>query len=461
MYVDHLELKDFRSYESATIDIGPGVTVFVGPNGHGKTNLVEAVEYLSTLSSHRVSSDAPLIRAGTHQAIVRGLVVAGRDDPRKLQLELEINAGRANHARINRSAVRRMRDFVGALRTVVFSPEDLAIVKGDPSDRRAFLDALVTTRWPRLAGVRSDYDRVLRQRNTLLKSLGGRAARVDEATIATLDVWNERLAQFGAELLAARLATISDVVPHARLSYAAIAPVNNRIDARYKSSLAGLSELLGYPTDGTPGMVMDASHPESAPADAGAAEDPAADHSADDVADDTSESATEAAPRPTPDQLEELLLAAMAARRNDEIARGLTLVGPHRDDVSLTIGALPAKGYASHGESWSLALALRLGSLDMLRADDVEPVLVLDDVFAELDVTRRDRLAEAVAKAEQVLVTAAVGSDVPEQLAGRRFDVDLHGSIHAGAAEVPEGPRVSVVSPALSTGDVHKVVDND
>ncbi|AJQ89746.1 DNA replication/repair protein RecF [Propionibacterium freudenreichii] len=433
MFVEHLELKDFRSYEAAKLDIGPGVSVFVGPNGHGKTNLVEAVEYLSTLSSHRVSADAPLIRAGTSQAIVRALVVAGRDDPRKLLLELEINAGRANHARINRAPVRRMRDFIGALRTVVFSPEDLAMVKGDPTDRRAFLDALVITRWPRLAGVKSDYDRVLRQRNTLLKTLARRSSRVDGGDVATLDVWNERLAQFGAELLAARLATLSDLMPYARASYAAIAPVNNRVDARYKSSLGGLSELLGYATDGAPGEL-----PEAADTD-------------DEVR----------TPAPGPDQLAVLMMDAMAARRGDELARGVTLVGPHRDDVTLTIGTLPAKGYASHGESWSLALALRLGSLDMLRADDVEPVLVLDDVFAELDVTRRDRLADAVAKAEQVLVTAAVGSDVPGQLNGQRFDVDLRGSAHAGHEESATGPRVSIVSPALSTGSVHRSVDND
>lgn len=425
MFVDRLELLDYRSYAEAKLDIGPGVSVFVGPNGHGKTNLVEAVEYLSTLSSHRVSSDAPLIRAGTQQAIIRALVVAGRDDPRKLLLELEINAGRANHARINRAPVRRMRDFVGALRTVVFSPEDLAMVKGDPADRRAFLDALVITRWPRFAGVKSDYDRVLRQRNTLLKTLARRSSRVDEGDVATLDVWNERLAQFGGELLAARLATLTDLMPFARLSYAAIAPVNNRVDARYKSSMAGLSQLLGYPTDGTVDATLNPSKdsPEPAP--------------------------------PGPQELSELMMRAMSERRGDELARGVTLVGPHRDDMTLTIGALPAKGYASHGESWSLALALRLGSLDMLHADDVEPVLVLDDVFAELDVTRRDRLAEAVLRAEQVLVTAAVGSDVPEQLHGRRFDVDLRGSRHAGHDDGSGTPRTSVVAPQ-TLGDADK-----
>lgn len=431
MYVDHLELKDFRSYDAATLDIGPGVSIFVGPNGHGKTNLVEGVEYLSTLTSHRVSSDAPLVRAGTNQAILRSTVVAGLEDQRKLLLELEINSGRANHVRINRSLVRRTRDFVGALRTVVFSPEDLGVVKGDPTDRRGFLDALVITRWPRMAGVKSDYDRVLRQRNALLKSLGSRVSRVDEAVEATLDVWNERLAQFGGELLAARLKTLLDLMPYTRLSYASIAPVNNQVDARYKSSLAGLSDLLGYATDGTP----------------------------DDFSRETLQS--ELATAPSADQLADLLMAAMTDRRNDEIVRGITLVGPHRDDIVFAIGALAAKGYASHGESWSLALALRLGSLDMLRADDVEPVLVLDDVFAELDATRRGRLADAVIKAEQVLVTAAVGSDVPEQLAGQRFDVGLRGSSHAGHIQSASQQRVSVVVPTVSTELFHRGVDND
>ncbi len=378
MFVDHLQLSDFRSYSGVDVAMGPGVTTFVGANGQGKTNLVEAVEYLSTMSSHRVASEVPLVRAGAERAVIRARVQAGVDDPRQLQLEVEITPGKANRAKLNRSPLRRARELVGALRTVVFSPEDLAVVKGDPSERRRFLDELITNRWPRLAGVRADYDRVLRQRNTLLKSLSGRsrggAPSPDAA--GTLDVWDAHLAAAGAELLEARLITLGDLAPHVAKAYAEIAPTNNDASAEYKFSI----------------------EPPEGPA--------------------------------TRDDLTEALAAAMAARRGEEIARGVSLVGPHRDDVVLALGPLPAKGYASHGESWSFALALRLGSFQLLRSDGVEPVLILDDVFAELDSTRRDRLAAGVHDGEQVLVTAAVGADVPELLRGRRYQVTL-GSVTA------------------------------
>jgi DNA replication and repair protein RecF len=370
VFVDHLQLADFRSYEAVDVPLGAGVTTFVGPNGQGKTNLVEAVEYLSTLSSHRVASDAPLLRAGAERAVLRARVRAGLDDERTLLLEVEITPGSANRARLNRSPLRRVREIVGLLRTVVFSPGDLAVVKGDPAERRRFLDELVTARWPRLGGVRADYDRVLRQRNTLLKSLGGRSRSSIEDAGATLDVWDSHLAATGAELLEARLATLVDLMPHVAKAYADLAPLNNDARADYRSSV---------PRD--PGLSR---------AD-----------------------------------LAEALQAAMRERRPDEIQRGVSLVGPHRDDVVLSLGTLPTRGYASHGESWSYALALRLGSFQLLRSDGVEPVLVLDDVFAELDVTRRDRLAGGVSAAEQVLVTAAVTADVPQLLRGRRFEVRL------------------------------------
>ena len=370
MFVDHLQLADFRSYAGVDVELGSGVSVFVGANGQGKTNLVEAIEYLSTLSSHRVSSDVPLVRAGAERAVARARVQAGLDDPRQLQLEVEITPGKANRARLNRSPLRRAREIVGVLRTVVFSPEDLAIVKGDPSERRRFLDDLVVSRWPRMAGVRSDYDRVLRQRNTLLKSLSGRSrgGRPPDDVVATLDVWDAHLAQAGSEVLEARLTTLGDLVPHLAKAYADIAPTNSDATAEYRSAV----DL--EPGTGRIGLTT-------------------------------------------------ALAAAMTERRSDEIVRGVSLVGPHRDDVLFSLGVLPAKGYASHGESWSLALALRLASFSLLRADGVEPVLVLDDVFAELDSTRRERLAAGVHDAEQVLVTAAVGADVPEVLQGRRFRV--------------------------------------
>lgn len=371
MHVERLELINFRSYEHAQLPLSVGVNMLLGPNGQGKTNLVEAVEYLATLHSHRVATDLPLVRAGEQQAIIRAEVVGGLADPRRLLVEVEINVGRANRARINRAGLPRSRDLIGAVRTVAFSPEDLAIVKGDPADRRDFLDTLVMTRWPRMAAVKSDYDRVLRQRTTLLKSLAGRSIHsAGTQGAAALDVWDAQLASLGGQVIAARLQTLADLVPHTAEAYQTIAPVNNEVSAVYKSG----TELAG-------------------------ATDPAG--------------------------ISEALIGQMRVRRQEEIARAVSLVGPHRDDLILGIGSLPARGYASHGESWSLALALRLGSLALLRADGLEPVLILDDVFAELDQPRRERLAARIVTAEQVLVTAAVGAELPSSLAGPRYEVSL------------------------------------
>ena len=370
MHVAHLSLHDFRSYAAAEVDLEPGVTAFVGLNGQGKTNLVEAIDYLSRLQSHRVASDAPLVRAGADQAVVRAAVVK---DGRTAILEVEINPGRANRARINRSPLPRTRELVGLVRTVVFSPEDLALVKGDPGERRRFLDDLLVLRAPRLAGTRADYDRVLKQRNSLLKS--ARAGRgPQEHVLSTLAVWDDHLARAGAEILAERLALTEALRPYVGKAYETVARGASRDDAEmaYRPSF----ELEGATTQA---------------------------------------------------ELEKAIHAELARRQRDELDRGVSLVGPHRDDLLLTIGAggqhLPVKGYASHGESWSFALALRLASYDLLRADGDDPILILDDVFAELDSERRDQLAGLVAGAEQVLVTAAVGADVPEALRGVRFRV--------------------------------------
>jgi DNA replication and repair protein RecF len=365
MHVTHLSLADFRSYVRAEVPLDPGVTAFVGPNGQGKTNLVEAVGYLATLGSHRVASDAPLVRMGAERAVVRAQV---RQGERQQLVELELNPGKANRARINRSSQVRPRDILGIVRTVLFAPEDLALVKGDPGERRRFLDELITARSPRMAGVRSDYERVLKQRNTLLKSAalarrhGGRSM-----DLSTLDVWDQHLARAGAELLARRLDLITALQPLADKAYEQLAPGGGPLALEYRPS---------------------------APGEAHARE-----------------------------ELYAQLMAALADARKQEIERGVTLVGPHRDDLVLKLGQLPAKGYASHGESWSYALALRLASYDLLRAEGNEPVLVLDDVFAELDARRRERLAELVAPGEQVLVTAAVDDDVPDVLVGARYAV--------------------------------------
>ncbi|MCX5525235.1 DNA replication/repair protein RecF [Streptomyces bobili] len=365
MHVTHLSLADFRSYARVEVPLDPGVTAFVGPNGQGKTNLVEAVGYLATLGSHRVASDAPLVRMGAERAVIRAQV---RQGERQQLVELELNPGKANRARINRSSQVKPRDVLGIVRTVLFAPEDLALVKGDPGERRRFLDELITARSPRMAGVRSDYERVLRQRNTLLKSAalarrhGGRTM-----DLSTLDVWDQHLARVGAELLAQRLDLIAAIQPLADKAYEQLAPGGGPVALEYKASAPGEAH--------------------------------------------------------TREDLYEQLMGALVDVRKQEIERGVTLAGPHRDDVLLKLGQLPAKGYASHGESWSYALALRLASYDLLRAEGNEPVLVLDDVFAELDTRRRERLAELVAPGEQVLVTAAVDDDVPHVLAGARYAV--------------------------------------
>jgi DNA replication and repair protein RecF len=366
VHLAHLSLTDFRSYASAELPLDAGVTALVGPNGQGKTNLVEAVGYLATLDSHRVASDAPLVRAGAERAVVRGSVVR---DSRSMLIELEINPGKANRARVNKSPVPRPREVLGILRTVLFAPEDLALVKGDPSERRRFLDDLLVARTPRLAAVRSDYDRVLKQRNALLKT-AGLARRSGGPDLRTLDVWDAHLSRAGAELLAARVELVEAIRPLVDKAYAAVAHGSTSTSVEYVASLGA-----------------------------------------------------EVALQPDRDVLAAALQAALAGVRSEELERGITLVGPHRDELLLKINDLPARGYASHGESWSLALALRLGSYDLLCADGGEPVLILDDVFAELDVDRRDRLASLVAPAEQVLITAAVAADVPEALAGARVDV--------------------------------------
>ncbi|MEV8393288.1 MULTISPECIES: DNA replication/repair protein RecF [unclassified Streptomyces] len=394
MHVTHLSLADFRSYARVEVPLDPGVTAFVGANGQGKTNLVEAVGYLASLGSHRVSSDAPLVRMGADRAVIRAAVTQGE---RSQLVELELNPGRANRARINRSSQVRPRDVLGIVRTVLFAPEDLALVKGDPGERRRFLDELITARSPRMAGVRSDYDRVLRQRNTLLKSAAMARRHGGRGTdLSTLDVWDQHLACAGAELLAQRVDLIATLQPLADKAYEQLAPGGGPVALEYRSSA------------GDPGDSGDSAAPDASGAAA----------SGTGVGDGLMASGVASR-----DELYAHLLAALAGVRKQEIERGVTLVGPHRDDLVLRLGRLPAKGYASHGECWSFALALRLASYDLLRAEGNEPVLVLDDVFAELDARRRERLAELVVPGEQVLVTAAVDDDVPGVLAGARFTV--------------------------------------
>jgi len=356
VYVRHLGLQDFRSWANIELDLTPGRTVFVGSNGYGKTNLVEALWYSSTLGSHRVATDAPLVRVGASRAVVSTIVV---NEGRECAVDLEIASGRANKARLNRSPVRSPREVLGVLRAVLFAPEDLSLVRGDPSDRRRYLDDLAAVRRPRVAGIRADYDKVLRQRTALLKSASGARYRGDRGALDTLDVWDGHLATHGADLMAARMNLVNELAPEVQKSYQLLAPASRPASIAYQASI--------------------------------------------DIEPD----------RPDVDILREALLAKMAERRGAELERGVCLVGPHRDDLELRLGEQTAKGFASHGESWSMALALRLASYELLRADGSDPVLLLDDVFAELDTARREALAAAAASAEQVLVTAAVLEDIP------------------------------------------------
>lgn len=374
MIVERLGLVDFRNYAEADVELHAGPNVFVGSNGQGKTNLVEAIAFLATLGSHRVSTDAPLVREGKDAAFVRARLAHGE---RRITLEAQINRQGSNKTRIGGSPVRPA-ELPRHAHVVLFAPEDLQIVRGDPSARRRFVDQLLIQRAPRLSGVLADYDRVLRQRNALLKSARARGVRGEG--LSTLDVWDDKLVLLGSELIVARGRLTAELAEPVRAAYTAIAGADHRPELGWSLSVAGAD-----PDD----------------------EDDEGDAEA-----DTDASRVEAA------SVAESFRQALAAKRTQELDRGVTLVGPHRDDLLLRVRGLPVKGYASHGESWSMALALRLASAELLRAESQtgDPVVILDDVFAELDADRRTRLAGLVADYEQVIVTAAVKADVPAEL---------------------------------------------
>ncbi|MHA7191415.1 DNA replication/repair protein RecF [Arthrobacter sp. MDT2-16] len=402
MYVEHLSLTGFRSYPQLDTAIEPGITVFVGPNGVGKTNIVEAIGYLATLSSHRVSSDKPLISFGQDRAIIRGRFVRGTQ---RTGVEVEINAETANRARINRANPVRARDAAGILKTVLFAPEDLALVKGDPSGRRRYLDEVMVSLLPHQSALRADYERVLKQRNALLKSARA-AGRFSTGHEATLDVWDQHLAEAGARLLAARLLLVDHLRPHVQRAYKELTDGSKVADIVYLPSVSSSADL-----------AMD-----------------------DDGADALHDGERERLGDLELPALTDLFVENLLRHRRKELDRGISLVGPHRDELGLLLGQAPVKGYASHGETWSMALALRLASYYLLLEEDHtpggDPVLILDDVFAELDAQRRTRLAAIVAPAEQVLVTAAVSDDIPAALLGRQIRV-----VPGGLAETTDGPR--------------------
>ena len=371
MYVDHLSLMGFRTYGFLDLPLTPGLTVLVGPNGVGKTNIVEAIDYCANLSSHRVSNDAPLVKVGSDRAYIRTRVMRAHQ---QTTMELEVTPGKANRVRINRAAPVRVREALGICRTVLFSPEDLGLVKGEPAARRRFLDDLAVSLRPVVAGYRADYERVLRQRNALLKSMR-RSRRAGEDERATLEVWNGQLVNLGARLLQARFQVLARLLPEADRAYGQLTDGGKELGFAYESSTLGRREA-------------------------------------------TDMSALAALPL---QELGQMLSSALEERAEEEIERGMSLVGPHRDELTLMLGGIPARGYASHGETWSYALALRLGSWYVHRADaedapGASPILILDDVFAELDAVRRARLARIVADAEQVLVTCAVEEDLPDEL---------------------------------------------
>ncbi len=374
MIVTHLSLTDFRNYETAEVPLQAGANLFVGSNGQGKTNLVESLGYLSTLGSHRVSMDHAMIRQGQDSAVVRARLQSG---DRQLLVEVQLNRSTPNRAQVNRSVI-KTRELPRYFSSVLFAPEDLALIRGEPAGRRRFLDELLVLRAPRLGGVMADYDRVVRQRNTLLKS--ARASGLKEMQWGTLEIWDDRLVSLGTELVEARSTLVSELQPEVSASYIAVAGEDHR---------ATLASQLSIFTSHVDGDDSRESEPGSLRHD-----------------------------RLTPDNITSAFRDALARLRRAELDRGVTLVGPHRDDLLLELNGLPAKGYASHGESWSFALALKLASATLLRRESAtgDPVLMLDDVFAELDTLRRGRLASAVADFEQVLITAAVYDDVPEAL---------------------------------------------
>jgi DNA replication and repair protein RecF len=376
MIVNRLALTDFRNYESVDLGLATGANLFVGSNGQGKTNLVEALGYLSTLGSHRVSTDHALIRQGEDAAIVRAHL---EHDARQVLVEVQLNRSSPNRAQVNRSAI-KVRELPRYFSSVLFAPEDLALIRGDPAGRRRFLDELLVLRNPRFSGVFADYDRVLRQRNSLLKS--ARASSVKAGQLSTLDIWDERLVALGSEVIVARSDLVTLLDPEVKQAYVSVAGADHR---------AGMFCLLSIET--TDSQEVQPSAANTTPMTVG--------------------------------EVAEVFRGVLARMRRSELERGVTLVGPHRDDLVLELNGMPARGYASHGESWSLALSLKLASAALLKRDSAlgDPVLILDDVFAELDESRRSRLAHAVEHFDQVLITAAVFGEVPEELTGHTVHI--------------------------------------
>lgn len=402
MYLQHLQLRDFRSWPEFSLRFAPGISVFVGRNGYGKTNIVEAIGYLAHLGSHRVSTDAPLIRLGEDNARVSASII---NQGRELTAHLLIRASGSNSAQINRTRLKSPRELLGVAKTVLFSPEDLALLRGEPGERRRYLDSILASRTPRIAGVKADYDKVLRQRNALLKSASTalkRGYRDDDSAsaLATLDAWDNRLAWLGAQLIAARVELVDELTTQVRNAYAAIAPESRPAAVAYASTLDNDSARIS-----------------------------------DDYYRDSNG-------RVQVELVEAAMLGALGSVREKEIERGISLVGPHRDDMEALLGSSPAKGFASHGETWSYAIALRWAEFEILRQSGTDPIVILDDVFAELDVKRRRHLVTLAQSVEQVLITAAVEEDIPDELAANSV---VHIGVYDSTTDDGEYSRVSFI----------------
>ncbi|HWV49169.1 MAG TPA: DNA replication/repair protein RecF [Microbacterium sp.] len=404
MIVEHLNLVDFRNYATADLTLHPGPNVLVGRNGQGKTNLAEAIVFLATLGSHRVSSDAPMVRDGHEFAIIRARLSVGE---RRVLIEVQLNRQGSNKARINGSPVKTS-ELPRYAHVVLFAPEDLQIVRGDPSSRRRFADQLLIQRAPRLSGVLGDYDRVLKQRTALLKSARARGIRGEALT--TLEVWDDKLVALGSEIIVARQRLAADLQAPLAEAYAAIAGADHQPELEWALSVRG-----GDPEEGQPAESVAAERADIA----------------------------------------EAFRAALVAKRTQELDRGLTLVGPHRDDLLMRVRSLPVKGYASHGESWSVALALRLASAELLRSESPagDPVLILDDVFAELDADRRRRLATLTSGYEQVVVTAAVEEDIPEVLHRHVVRISAGTISDDRSDDAPDGASGTTASDTAASDD--------
>lgn len=386
---------DFRTYRLLNLPLSPGVTVFLGSNGVGKTNIVEAIDYTANLASHRVSQDSPLVRVGAERAYIRTRTVRGSQ---QTVMEFELAPGKSNRVRINRAAPVRAREALGVTHTVLFSPEDLQLVKGEPAGRRRFLDDLAVALRPAVAGYRADYERVLRQRNSLLKSIRSRRPSAEE-DLHTLEVWNRQLAEAGSHLLQARLRVLAQLLPQLQCAYGELTDGSKTASTVYESSVFPPISSVVLSRAALMGV----------------------------------------------EDIREAMLRSFTEKRSEELERGVTLVGPHRDEIVLELGGIPVRGYASHGESWSYALALKLAAWYVHLADNpapgASPILILDDVFAELDSARRHRLGSIVADAEQVLVTCAVANDLPEELG----DYQLI-RVEPGTAEVVDSAPLHNIS---------------